>query len=231
MKTIKRNFCLLITLFVSISIYAQTSRSGLYGETGFKAFSIGSSSGITYYYGDVEKATGTFIDKKEQINFFVEGNFSYSFWEYIALKLNIIYGHLSGVRDRYSFKSNFIEPSVNIEYHPFSLLNSTKDFYITLGFGSTFSQIRSHDTQFVDSFKTSKIAPIVIGGLGYRYLFSNGLWVGVQLVNHVVVIDNVNFNLDGYPYAFGGNIVRGSQSKYNDGYLMLGLTLGYQWSK
>lgn len=227
----KRNIFLFLLLFVSLSVYSQISRRGLYGEIGFRAFSVGVSGGATYYYGDVEMPTDNFFDKKSQVGYFVEGNFSYSFWEYMSLRFNTIYGQLSGEREGYSFKSDFVEPSLNLEYHPFTVVDRAKDLYLTLGFGSTFSNIRSQDTKILYEQKTSKIAPVMIVGLGYRYLFDNGLWIGAQLVSRMVLVDNENINLDAYPYSYEGKVERGLQSKFNDGYVMFGLTFGYQWSK
>ena len=138
----KKLVILCILSLVSVSIFAQirrahsVSRRGLYGQYD-NAVAITLAGGNSYYFGDIERTWIFSSNSKYQSNYYVEGNFAYSFYKYIKLRANVIHAKLSGKRDSYEFKSTVFEPSLIAEYHPFTITSPALDFYALAGIGVT----------------------------------------------------------------------------------------------
>lgn len=45
----------------------------------------------------------------------------------------------------------------------------------------------------------------------------------------MALMDRVDKNLDAYPYSINGEMMRGKQSKFLDGYYTFGVKFGYTW--
>ena len=81
----KKLVILCILSLVSVSIFAQirrahsVSRRGLYGQYD-NAVAITLAGGNSYYFGDIERTWIFSSNSKYQSNYYVEGNFAYSFY-------------------------------------------------------------------------------------------------------------------------------------------------------
>ena len=240
----KKLVILCILSLVSVSIFAQirrahsVSRRGLYGQYD-NAVAITLAGGNSYYFGDIERTWIFSSNSKYQSNYYVEGNFAYSFYQYIKLRANVIHAKLSGKRDSYEFKSTVFEPSFIVEYHPFTITSPVLDFYALAGIGVTFSDIKGNDITYKAQRNVYLNTPVIPFGVGYKYNFKNGLQIGAEFNFIDDLMDNENHTFDGFPYTYKGPHPnsphqphiekRGLTSRFVDMYYVLGITVGYQW--
>jgi len=229
MNNIKQ-FTICSLLFFAMATSAQVNRTGLYGDISY-TFGVHLFGGMNYYFGDIEKGGIFSKDAKNQINYFVEGGFSYAFFDYMMMRADLIHGRLSGNRANYTFKSLFLEPDFILEFHPWKIFSEKYDFYGIVGAGLTFSRVNFYDRTYDFHRNLQVYMPVIPLGVGYRYNFSNGFQIGAEFAYRFALMDSENNNLDGFPYTYNGKIQRGKESKFFDGYYILGITFGYQWSK
>ena len=224
----KRLWLLLVYISFSICSFSQGFNSnGLYGARSQTMIGVGLSGGLDYYFGDVEYNEGIFKGGETQIGYFGQVCFLYAPMSYINLRLNTNCGILRGKSSVYAFSSVFLEPNFCVEYHPLSVFY-TNDIYLFAGVGLNISKIDSYD--FADfSLSTSAYVPVLPIGLGYQYNFDNGLQLGVELSGRLALMDRADKNLDAYPFTINGEVVRGKQSKFVDGYYGFSLKIGYKW--
>ncbi|MDO4727282.1 MAG: hypothetical protein Q4A56_08755 [Porphyromonadaceae bacterium] len=235
-----KKLLVLCFLLISISVFSQrVNRRGLYGiKNNVVALSL--AGGNSYYFGDIER-TWIFSEySKYQSNYYLEGSFSYSFYEYVNFRANILHGRLSGNRESYEFKSIIFEPALIAEYHPFKLSSPVFDFYALAGIGLTISDIRGYDITYKKDRNVSFVTPVIPFGVGYKYNFSNGLQIGAEFNFRAALTDKDNSNFDGFPYTYIGpdpknpnKIIterRGKTSRFIDMYYVLGIRIGYKWS-
>ncbi len=234
-----KKLLVLCFLLISISVFSQkVNRRGLYGIKS-NVVALNLAGGNSYYFGDIERTWIFTKDSKNQSNYYLEGSFSYSFYEYVNFRANILHGKLSGKRDSYEFKSTVFEPAVIAEYHPFKLSSPVFDFYALAGIGITISDIKGYDITYKKDRNVSFVTPVIPFGVGYKYNFRNGLQIGAEFNFRAALTDSDNSNFDGYPYDLvkinpttgkEETIRRGATSRFIDMYYVLGIRVGYQWS-
>lgn len=207
--------------------YKRFNYRGIYGRE-IDVFSVSLTAGANYYYGDVERNKETFSEKiEDRVRYSAKATFGYSPARYINLKLAVAGGALSGKSENYKFSSFFVEPDIYLQVHPLTVFAKNDIFFYT-GIGMNMSKIVSEDL-VGHQLNTSSRVPIVPVGFGYQYNFDNGLHVGFELVWRVALIDEVDKNLDAYPYIMENEVIRGTGSKYFDGYYTFGIKFGYAW--
>lgn len=227
----KKNLLLsCVIVLVSISTFSQRrlNRHGLYVDSE-STFGVSVSSGLSYYFGDVERSWMFSKYSGTQTNFYLQAGLSYSFWPYARLKANIIYAKLSGARSSYSFKSGLFEPDFIIEAHPFGI-GSPMDIYAFTGVGIALSNIDAYDIAYDYRRTLSFATPVIPLGLGYTYTFGSGFQLGADFSFRFATTDSQTSNLDGFPYTYNYTILRGEASRFVDIYYTFGVTVGYLWS-
>ncbi|PID94635.1 MAG: hypothetical protein CSA89_00990 [Bacteroidales bacterium] len=227
----KRKGIVLITIVLSlcfrIEVLGQISSMGLYGENPRHFVSL--SSGAGYYYGDIETQGFFSKESSDKVNAFLSSSYHYFVVDVLSIRTMATLGKLSGQRTYYGFRSNFVEPSIAVEYYPFIFDEGSADVYILAGCGVNFSSIDFEDRRLGYNRKEHIYTPIIPLGLGFRYFVTKNLCIGVEFSTHLALIDSPKgINLDGFPYYYEGSL-RGKQSSFLDGYHTFGITLGYGW--
>lgn len=224
----KKATLLAILIFLPIGIYAQKriDSKGIYGKE-VTIFSVHMTAGPNYYFGDVERGEMFGDGFKNQVNYFGNLAVGCSPVKYINIRLALVGGALSGKSDTYNFSSFFIEPDICFEAHPITIF-AKNDPYFFAGIGLNMSKIASDDLNGFN-LNTSASVPIAPIGFGYQYNFDNGIHLGFEMAIRMALMDRVDKNLDAYPYSVNGDIIRGRQSQFLDGYYTFGIKFGYTW--
>lgn len=166
------------------------------------------------------------------------------------------FNNLDPPRDDYrSFKSFYVQPAFGVQCYPFS----NAGFYLYAGIALTASFITHYEFYYYayqegSNEKTREkiegstygFLPMVQGGLGYSWQLTNAWSLSAEFRIEYGVVDLHYMNLDAYPMVFTQNnkeINRGSttgkwigrdgaeNSRWNDGWFMLGITVAYQWRR
>lgn len=240
------------------------SGSGLYTTRNyFVAPGVSLSGFANYYYGDVDNVGVPFNGGFNVKN--LKGGAALSYQHPISNHCNLRVGILGGMlggdntktlnalrpdssglkRDDYKkFQSIVIQPSVGVQYYPFSQIG----FYLYGGIGVSASIITSFDfiryndkgpsTEHVKG-STFGILPMVQLGLGYSWMLSTSWSLSAEIMVQQGLCDEYYANLDAYPLAasqssdgavYGtGGLKRKGGHKWSDGWFQVGITVTYQW--
>ena len=248
----------------------QNAYSGLYTTRNyFVTNGISLSFFGMYFFGDVDNEGLAFNGGFNMNNLSLGGgvNFAYSYplGNHCNLRASILGGTLRGnnelkfkslpePRDDYrKFRSIIIQPSVGVQYYPFS----NAGFYLYGGIALTASIITKYQFYYYnDHFydrdpnrhvvegSTFGFLPMVQLGLGYTFRLSESWSLGLELSVQEGLIDIPYMNLDAWPLApsqnsdgvelgksFGTWIDRYGKEHihWNDGWFQVGLTITYCW--
>lgn len=264
----------------SMSIEARTGRdrviwagkansnTGLYTtQNYFVSQGVSFNGSAMYYFGDADNEGVAFNGGFNLKNMSLGGGLRISYNMPAGNCCNMRYALMGGTlrgnnkdmfdnlptpRDDYrSFHSWFVQPSVGVEYYPFTRAG----FYIYGGIALTISIIDQfqyyhhitvqNETQYISlEGHTYGILPMVQLGLGYSWRLSESVVLSLELMGQEGLVDAHYMNLDAYPMASGQNkygIEMGSVGgkwvdangkehlHWNDGWFQLGLTLAYKW--
>ncbi|MDR1591565.1 MAG: hypothetical protein LBS16_01585 [Prevotellaceae bacterium] len=219
----KKFLCVISIIFVSVFSSGQY-KHGLYGveASGGLLVNIGS----TYYFGDIE--TSSFFGQGSTNNMQFYGQLGYRHTLGISpfrLRYSVLGGRLSGLRKNYAFKSWIVEPSIVAEFRPLYNINPELGLYIYTGGACTYSKIvfenlTEHSVRNLNTF-----TPVLPIGGGYLFDLGNGLQLGLELSYRFALIENVETNLDGFPFTDRGKQI----SQWVDGYYTCGVIFSYQF--
>ena len=235
MKNSKSLLVAISVLLFCQNIFAQSARSGLYGETFSQSIMV--SAGANYYFGDIEKV-GFFSQYwASQVNGFGQAAYIRNVYkETLRLRVNALVGVLNGEKNVSSFKNLIFEPDIILEYFPFTytkdkLCNCLKKTIGLYFYGGAGLALYSVELNVADkTVKYNSYCPMVALGGGYRFKVTPRLELGIELGYRMALVDKVNVSLDGYPYIRDDFSAPGTNtSKWNDGFYTFGLTAGYRF--
>jgi hypothetical protein len=224
--------CVIAVSLSFVGLGAQVGSQKVFDK--FNTHTISLSAGASYYFGDVEKGGVFSSNAKNQLNYFVHGNYSFSLSDNFTIKAGLTQGRLSGSRNYYSFHSMFLEPDLAVEYFPWTMYSEELKFYIFAGGGCTFSRVKFDDKGNPDvagRFRSLQVyMPVVLLGVGYKYNLNDNIVLGAEFACRLAVMDSFTNNMDGFPFRRNADVVKGGESKFCDGYYSFGITLGYTWN-
>jgi hypothetical protein len=220
----KLNFIIFILLIVPFSaVHAQHSEIGLF-------------FGTSYYLGELNQTGQAANQPNLSLGLFYRKNLS----DRYSYRIGVNYGKLSA-RDNFystglsewrqlSFSSTIFEGNALFEFNflPYQINNrSTSWFspYVFIGlavFGVT-PEVESGNTNKISKLETT-IAPSVPFGMGIKFNFLKNMGIAVEWSMHKTFTDEI----DGLPPSFVGGYQL-SNSKNNDWYSFLGITLNYKF--
>ena len=232
-----------------------------------EGISFGASA--IYYFGDVENE-GKPLNGGFNLKNNIGGLLTFSYNRPIANCCNLRCGLMGGVmrgnnedmlkeldepRDDYrKFQSVVIQPSVGVQYYPFSRAG----FYLYGGVALTASIITNYEfwyyaphaggpsTRELLQGQTYAFLPMVQVGIGYSWQLTKSWYMSAEFMLQEGLVDRHFMNLDAYPLAPSQNsagISLGSvggkwvdkdgnkHTRWNDGWFQLGLTVTYTLEK
>lgn len=250
----------------------QNSQTGLYTTKNYFV-SHGVSLGVNalYYFGDVDNEGVAFHGGFNLENLSIGGGFNFGYTLPVGNCVNLRFAAMAGTlrgnntlkfqslpepRDDYrKFQSVIIEPSVGVEYYPFS----NAGFYLYGGLAVTGSIITNYEFYYYYSTpggrvrsenpltgKTFGILPMIQLGLGYSFRLAPSWVLSLELMVQEGLIDTHYMNLDAFPMAANQNdqgIALGNPNQlekwtdregkehihWNDGWFQFGITVSYRW--
>lgn len=249
---------------------APHKRSGLYTHRNyFVSQGVSLNGSALYYFGDVDNEGVAFKGGFNKENMSYGGSLQFAYLLPAGNHCNMRFGLMGGTlhgnnkakfdmltppRDDYrKFSSILIQPSVGVEYYPFSAAG----LYLFGGVALSASIItefefyhysniagRSDKPRQVVSGSTYGFLPMIQLGLGYSWAITPSWCISVELMLQEGVIDTQYMNLDAWPLAASQNsegVALGKtfgtytdrygkeQIHWNDGWFQLGLTISYRW--
>lgn len=170
-------YLIIIFVFFLISLEGFTQKT-----TFSERINFGISGGTTYYVGDINTLTPFYKSR-----FSYGGRIIYNFNKRYAIKINVLRGNIRGNDNDFSisyqqqirkksFRSSFIDGSLQIEFNFLPYLNTTKfkynySFYATAGLGFTGT------TQ--STINTQHYITLPFGG-GFKYNIFERTNIGVE---------------------------------------------------
>lgn len=221
-----------------------------------------------YYFGDVDNEGLAFHGGFNLNNLSLGGGLQFSYQMPAGNHCNIRFGIMGGTlrgnneekfkslpdpRDDYRrFHSVVIQPSVGVQYYPFT----NAGFYLYAGIGVSASIIMDYQFYYYKKVgnnkertllrgKTFGFLPMVQLGIGYSWRLTDSWLMSVEIAVDEGLIDTHYLNLDGWPMApgqnsdavalgnsFGTYIGRDGKEHlhWNDGWFQVGFTFTYRWS-
>ncbi len=207
------------------------SRTGLYSHsTSVTCHTLSFSLDGLYYFGDVESPEHPFTSVGFQQTGWM-GNGQYSFgvldWLDIRTTLGGIYlrGNNSHLFNKGVFGFRWFETfgarvAVGAEFYPIPKYG----FYLYAGLGAQYGHIYY---QYNDQYKQDKhsIVPMMPLEIGYNFAIQNNWLIGVHLGCAFGLADIPDCNVDAFPI----NASQRETGSWTDGYVQLGITVGYNW--
>ena len=221
-----------------------------------------------YYFGDVDNEGLAFHGGFNLNNLSLGGGLQFSYQMPAGNHCNIRFGIMGGTlrgnneekfkslpdpRDDYRrFHSVVIQPSVGVQYYPFT----NAGFYLYAGIGVSASIIMDYQFYYYKKVgnnkertllrgKTFGFLPMVQLGIGYSWRLTDSWLMSLEIAVDEGLIDTHYLNLDGWPMAPGQNsdavalgnsfgTYTGRDGKehlhWNDGWFQVGFTFTYRWS-
>jgi len=245
------------------------SQTGLYGTKNFfVTHGVSLTLGGMYYFGDVDNEGLSMNGGFNVKNLSLGGGLRFAYQMPVGNHCNLHFSLMGGTlrgdnenqfkalaepRDDYrKFNSVVIQPSVSIQYYPFSRAG----FYIYGGLALTASIITDYQFYYYKRVgggkvrtplrgKTFGFLPMVRLGLGYSWKLTDSWLMSAEIGVDEGLIDTHYMNLDAWPLApsqnsdevalgnsFGTWVGRNGQKHihWNDGWFQVGITVTYRWS-
>ena len=237
-------------------------RTGLYTtQNYFVSEGISASVSGLYYYGDIDNVGFIFNGgiNNRSLGMSVSAAYNMPIGNMCNLRFGLLGGSLQGNnKDKFKsldkprsdykrFYSYLLEPSVGVQFYPFTRAG----LYLYGGLALAFSYIYHYRFYYYDEASSIKevhgstygILPIVQLGVGYTWRLTEGWSLGVEFMIQEGLIDSYYANLDGLPMDKSQNVdgvqigsgagvwERSSKKemRWNDGWYQLGLTVTYHW--
>ena len=222
-----------------------------------------------YYFGDVDNEGVAFSGGFNKENMSYGGGLVFAYLLPVGNHCNMRFGLMGGTlngnnkakfdmlaqpRDDYrKFKSVLFQPSVGVEYYPFSTIG----LYLYGGVAFTTSIITNYEfyymarhegssqkTREAVSGSTVGFLPMIQLGIGYSWALTPAWTISAEIMIQEGVVDTHYINLDAWPLAasqntagvnlggsFGTYIDRygKEQIHWNDGWFQVGITVAYRW--
>lgn len=223
-----------LILLLSSSMTAQTKAQN---KKFTPYFQVGLNVGSSIFFGDVKQNQfwpSSFSDVSEWS--FAGGiNFNYQFTPAIGLRLNGMYGQLSGVRSEWDkfFKSNYYETNINTILNFSNIFGHTRlDRFLNV-YGSFGIGITQYDTELKTLSEHTRIKTVGYGygagingrtlqgimlyGLGLDFRLTDAWNLQIESTNRVMdsdrldartsgyALDTYNYTSLGFTYKFGYN--------------------------
>ena len=274
------SFLVICFLTHSISAYAiqgkrmvwsktPNKRTGLYTTRNpYTSNGFFITANAMYYFGDVDNEGVAFNGGFNKENLSYGGSLIIGYIMPIGNHTNLRYSFLGGTlsgnnkakfdlltpprKDYRKFQSFILQPSVGVEYYPFSRAG----FFLYGGVAFTASIISNFEFWHNKSTPSGKeliplrgntfgFLPMLQLAIGYNWQLNRSWSLGIEMMIQEGVVDTHYMNLDAYPLApsqnsegismggsFGSYIDRygKEQIRWNDGWYHLGITIIYSWS-
>lgn len=247
----------------------SNSRTGLFTTKNyFVTEGVSLNVSGLYYFGDVDNEGLAFHGGFNLNNLSLGGGLQFSYQMPAGNHCNIRFGIMGGTlrgnneekfkslpdpRDDYRrFHSVVIQPSVGVQYYPFT----NAGFYLYAGIGVSASIIMDYQFYYYKKVgnnkertllrgKTFGFLPMVQLGIGYSWRLTDSWLMSLEIAVDEGLIDTHYLNLDGWPMAPGQNsdavalgnsfgTYTGRDGKehlhWNDGWFQVGFTFTYRWS-
>lgn len=197
---------------------------------------VGAFLGSSYYVGEINQSGQMANQPNLSLGVFYRKNLS----DRYSYRIGVNYGKLSASDDffknglsewrKLSFSGNLIEGNVLFEFNflPYEINKRGMSWfspYVFIGlavFGIA-PEIESGNTAKI-SKPESLVAPSIPFGMGVKFNFIDNMGIGVEWSMHKTFTDKI----DGLPPTFVGGYQL-SNSKNNDWYSFLGITLSYKF--
>lgn len=235
----------------------------------FVSHGVSLSANAMYYFGDVDNEGVAFSGGFNKENMSYGGSLLFAYLLPVGNHCNMRFGLMGGTlngnnkakfdlldppRDDYrKFKSVLFQPSVGVEYYPFSTIG----LYLYGGVALTASIITNYEFYYMArhegtsqktrealSGSTVGFLPMVQLGIGYSWALTPAWTLSAEIMLQEGVIDTHYMNLDAWPLAASQNTagveLGGSfgtytdrygkqQIHWNDGWFQVGVTVAYRW--
>ena len=244
------------------------SGTGLYSTRNyFVAHGVSLNASCLYYYGDADNEGIAFNGGFNIKNLSLGGGLQFSYNMPVGNCCNMRFGLMGGTlqgnnkekfdelpqpRDDYrSFHSYLVQPSVGVEYYPFTKAG----LYLYAGFGFTISIIDQYQYYHSMTINNEKkyvtlegssygFLPMAQLGFGYSWSLAESWVLSLEVMGQQGLVDAHYMNLDAYPMAAGQNKYgvekggitgtwtdrEGKKHLYwTDGWFQVGLTISYRW--
>lgn len=243
-----------------------SSQTGLYtAKNYFVSHGVTIGASAMYYFGDVDNEGVAFTGGFNKDNVSYGGGLAFSYnlpaGNHCNMRFGLMGGTLNGnnkvkfdnldqPRDDYrKFSSILIQPSVGVQYYPFSQAG----FYLYGGLAVSASIITNFEFYYYQhkvrqpeplTGKTFGILPMVQLGLGYSWRLAESWIMSAEIMVQEGLIDTHYMNLDAFPLASSQNsegIALGNSFgkwtdrygkehiHWNDGWFQVGISVTYQW--
>ena len=242
------------------------SQTGLYtAKNYFVSHGVTIGASAMYYFGDVDNEGVAFTGGFNKDNVSYGGGLAFSYnlpaGNHCNMRFGLMGGTLNGnnkvkfdnldqPRDDYrKFSSILIQPSVGVQYYPFSQAG----FYLYGGLAVSASIITNYEFWYYQhqvrqpeplTGKTFGILPMVQLGLGYSWRLAESWIMSAEIMVQEGLIDTHYMNLDAWPLAASQNsegIALGNSFgkwtdrygkehiHWNDGWFQVSISVTYQW--
>ena len=247
----------------------QNQQTGLYSTKNyFVSHGVTFNLSALYYFGDVDNEGMAFHGGFNTENLSIGGGLTFGYTMPAGNHCNVRYslkgGSLHGNNkekfdnlpeprnDYRKFRSIIIQPSIGVEYYPFS----NAGFFLYGGLGLTASIITNfefyYNTRVGNETVRSSLTgstfgflPMIQLGLGYSWRLADSWILSAEVLVQEGLVDTHYLNLDAWPLspnqnsegkALGstnGKWTDGSGQehiRWNDGWFEVGISVSYRWS-
>jgi hypothetical protein len=247
-----------------------SKQTGLFtSKNYFVSHGVSINASAMYYFGDVDNEGVAFSGGFNKENMSYGGSLQFAYLLPAGNHCNMRFGLMGGTlngnnkakfdlldppRDDYrKFKSILIQPSVGVEYYPFSTIG----LYLYGGISLSASIITNYEfyymarhegtsekTREAVSGSTVGFLPMVQLGIGYSWALTPAWTLSAEIMLQEGVIDTHYMNLDAWPLAASqntagvelGNSFGTYTDRYgkehihwNDGWFQVGISVAYRW--
>ena len=248
-----------------------TKKPGAHGlyttKNYFVSHGVGLTAAAMYYFGDVDNEGLAFHGGFNMHNLSLGGGFTFMYNVPAGNYCNIRFGLLGGTiggnnelkfsklaepRDDYrKFDAVVIQPSVGVQYYPFS----NAGLFLYGGIGVSASIITNYQFYRYVSQPSGKVRDLLEGktygilpmlqlGIGYSWRLTQSLALSAEIMVQEGLVDQHYMNLDAYPLAKSQNSKNAEMGgtsgqwvdkdgnkhlAWNDGWFQAGITITYLW--